>query len=270
VILVNLMMKANSKIISILVILLIAGLLTPTISLAKQNKGREWSLLQRNSENAKNKQFCNQLENWADKIDQNITERQAKVSEKQTERLQKLNERKENRDAKLEQHREKWEEKWQEHFDILENKASTSVERQAMVEFNETVKEAMASRQAAVDEAISDFREALAQIVNNRKIATEQARIEYQNAYQAAVAKAKADCVAGVEPAQVRETLKAVLKTAREEFEKDRRTIEKLDLKSLVEARQQAFREALDYFKRVMQESRADLRAAFNLEEEED
>lgn len=264
------MMKTNSKFIGILAILLIAGLLVPTISLAKQNKGKEWSLLQRNSENSKNKKFCNQLENWASKIDQNITERQEKIIEKQTERLQKLNERRENRDTKLEQHREKWEEKWQEHFDMLEDKASTSVERQALVEFKETVLEAKASRQAAVDEAISDFRDALGQVVNNRKTATEQARVEYQNAYKTAVDKAKADCIAGIDPAQVRETLKAALKVAKDEFEKDRQAIEKIDVKPLIEARQQAFKEALDYFKRIMNEARNELRAAFGLEEEED
>ena len=115
------------------------------------------------------------------------------------------------------------------------------------------------------DEAISDFRDALDQAIANRKTAVETAKNNYLAAYQAAIDKAKADCAAGIDPAKVRDTLQVALKAAREKFNSDKQAIEKLNLKPLVEARQQAFKEALDYFKKAMQEARDKLKAALGL-----
>jgi len=272
------MMKANSKIISILGILLIVSLLVPNISFAKsikdwfniweRNKGQEdqkasesYNQIIRNRQ----LQFCNQLVNWTAKIDQTITQRQTKIQERQTERLEKLEQRREDKNGKLEQYREKWEEKWEEHFDKLEDIATTSAQMEALIEFKQAVKEAIASRQAAIDEAISDFRDALDQAIANRKTAVETAKNNYLAAYQAAIDKAKADCAAGIDPAKVRDTLQVALKAAREKFNSDKQAIEKLNLKPLVEARQQAFKEALDYFKKAMQEARDKLKAALGL-----
>lgn len=270
------MMKTNSKIISILTILLIISLLIPNISFAKSikdwfNEIRGRSIEHRATESynqiIENRQarFCEQLVNWMVKIDQNITERQAKIQERQTERLERLEQRRENRDIRLEEHREKWEEKWEEHFDKLEDIATTSAQMEALIEFKQAVKDAIASRQAAIDEAISDFRDALDQAIANRKTAIETAKNNYLSAYQAAIDKAKADCAAGNDPAQVRETLKAALKAAREKFISDIQAVEELDLKPLVDARQQAFREALQYFKKAMQEARDKLKEALGL-----
>ncbi|MFZ5559892.1 MAG: hypothetical protein ACOZAL_03835, partial [Patescibacteria group bacterium] len=101
------MMKTNSKIISILTILLIISLLIPNISFAKSIK--DWfneirgrsiehratesynQIIENRQEIIENRQarFCEQLVNWMVKIDQNITERQAKIQERQTERLER-------------------------------------------------------------------------------------------------------------------------------------------------------------------------------------
>ncbi len=280
-ILVNLMMKTNSKLINILAVLLIIGLLIPGISFAKGIK--DWfNIRQRNTDrdqeqekNAsssynqirnKQSQFCNLIGKWTDKVDQNITQRQTKIYDKQIERLQKLDQRRENRDTKLEQFRQEWETMWEKHFLKLDEKASTSAEKQALVEFKETVKEAIASRQAAVDAAISKYRADLDKMVADRKTAAENARITYLTAYQAAIDKAKADCAqAGADPAKIRQELQTALKAAKDKYQSDVKTIEKTEVKPLVEARQQAFKEALDYFKKAMEAARVKLRAAFNL-----
>jgi hypothetical protein len=281
-------MKTNSKLISILAVLLIIGLLVPGVSFAKSI--REWFNIrgrnnvqeeqkasesdneeeQRASEShneLRNKQlqFCNLIGIWTDKVDQNIIGRQFKIQGRQTERSGKLNERRDNRDVKLEQYRQNWEEKWEKHFEKLEEKATTSVQMEALVEFKEAVKDAIASRQAAIDAAISEYRTDLDKMIADRKTATENAKIEYQNAYKTAIDKAKTDCAAGIDPAQVRETLRAALKAVKDKFEKDRQAIEKMDVKPLVDARQQAFKEALEYFKKAMQEARDKLKTALGL-----
>jgi len=303
--LVNLTMKINSKIIGILTFLLITGLLIPVISFATMNSGQnnsqkqnieqkreEWQqkwqeTKEQHKEWQKEKQetvrenlasksaqrqgnlICDNLEKRVVKIDQTLTEREMKIEEKQTERLEKLNEKRENRDVKLEQHRETWEEKWEEHFVMLEEKASTSEQRQALVEFEEAVQDAKASRQVVVDKAISQFRTDLDKLINDRKTAIETARNTYINAYNVAVQNAKQTCIDGGDPSQIKETLKAALKTAKDKFNSDRKAIEKMDVKKLIEARQQALREALEYFKKAMEEVRTKLKAAFSIEEED-
>ena len=298
------MMKINSKIIGILTFLLIAGLLIPVISFATMNYGQnnyqkqnieqkreEWQkkwqkIKEQHKEWQKEKQeticenlasesaekrdnlICDNLEKWVVKIDQVLTEREIKIEEKQTERLEKLNEKRENRDIKLEEHREKWEDKWEEHFGMLEEKASTSEQRQALVEFKEAVQDVRASRQAAIDKAISQFRTDLDKLIADRKTAIESAKTVYINAYNAAIQKAKDSCSQGLDANTVKETLKTDLKAAKDKFNSDRQAIEKADVKKLVEARQQAFKEALEYFKKAMKEARAKLRAAFGIEED--
>jgi len=270
-------MKGIYKIFTILMILLVIILLVPDISLA--DNGRDTNnrrsntprgsqaqvMARKNSEEQKNKQICNKIADWAERIDQTISGRQDKIEEKQVEREQKLEQKRDSRDARLETYREKWGEHWDEHFAKLENKASTSEEKLALVEFKETVIDAMASRQAAVDKAISDFRTALDKTILDRKNAVDAAKIAYQDAYNEAVQKAKDDCAAGANPAEIRATLKAALKAAKDQYNSARRAIEKMDLKPLVEARQEAFKEALDYFKKVMETERAELKAAFKV-----
>ena len=297
-ILVNLMMKTNSKILNILIALLVAGLLIPGMSLAMMNSGQiirqlkeqkdtlqtklqniknqhqEWQkqieknnqeeLASRSTE-IKNRQasICEKLASQAVGIDQIISDREVKIQEKQTEITDKLAQKRETRDIKLEQHRNEWEEQWGERFTQLEEKASTSEEKQALVEFKSTVQEAIASRQAAVDKAISDFRVALDKIIADRKTATDTAKTNYVNAYDAAIQKAQDDCTNGVDANTIRATLKADLKAAKDKFNSDRKVIDKMDLKPLVDVRQQAFKEALDYFKKVMEAERTKLKAVF-------
>jgi hypothetical protein len=308
VILVNLMMKANSKIIGILTSLLITGLLIPAMSFAAINYGQgqreqikesikdkqaEWrarwqEIKDQHKEWQKEKEetlrenltsgsmqrqgnlICDNLEKWTVKIDQTLTEREMKIEEKQTERLEKLKEKRENRDTRLEQHRETWEIKWEEHFALLEEKASTSEQKQALVEFKETIQDVKASRQAAVDAAISQFRTDLDKLINDRKTAIETAKNVYINAYNTAIQKAKEACTDGIDVNIVKETLKADLKTAKDKFNNDKQAIEKTDVKKLVEVRQRAFKEALDYFKKIMEEERTKLKAVFMTEGNED
>ncbi|MCX6813978.1 MAG: hypothetical protein NT078_02100 [Candidatus Azambacteria bacterium] len=284
------MMKINSKIVGILTFLLTMGLLIPGISFAVMNNGQnnnqkqnaeqkreEWQKKwQEQKEQHKKWQeekqiekdikasICDNLEQWVVKIDQTLTEREMKIDEKQTERLEKLGEKRENRDTKLEQYRGTWEEKWGEHFAMLEEKASTSEQKQALVEFKETVKGALASRQAVVDNAISQFRIDLDKLLADRKTAIEEAKTVYVDAYNAAIQKAKDACTNGTDVNIIKETLKVELKVAKDKFNSDKQIIEKTDVKKLVEVRQQAFKEALDYFKKIMEEARADLKAAFN------
>ena len=291
-------MKKNFKILLIPMIIVLAEFFTPSISLAVMNfnqnqregineeireniqeKREEWKAKwqeikdehkkwqeerqDRYAEN-KNKLVCENIEKWVVRIDQVLTEKEMKIEEKQIERAEVLAEKRDARNQKLEQHREKWEEKWEEHFGLLEEKASTSEQKQALIDFKEAVEEARASRQAAVDFAISEFRTELDKLVADRKTLIEGLKNTYINAYNTAVQNAKQACLNGEDSSKIRENLRTQLKAVKDEFNAGKKEIEKTDIKDLVEKRQQAFNEALEYFKKAMEKARNDLKNSFN------
>jgi membrane protein involved in colicin uptake len=266
-------MKTNFKriYIGVLVVLLALSFLLPVLSMAKNDNIDKNN---KNSENGSknagiNNAFCLRVENWVERVDQNLTRNQEKIADKQEERLQNMEEKKLQREEKLAEHREKWEQNREEQYTKLESKAQTDVQKQAIVEFKQAVEAAISARKEDVDAAISAFRTGLDQLINNRKTATENAKNAYRNTYQVAVQKAKDDCAAGVDANQVRTTFMAALKAGKDKYNSDRQAIEKISTKTLVETRQTAFKKALDDFKAAMQAAKDKLRAAFLTTEED-
>lgn len=264
-------MKTNYKlIVGILAMFVIASLVLPGLSFAQRegqpfgnsNKGNNTSA------NANKESICSKIEDWANKIDQNISDKEIRIQEKRTERNQIMDNRREERDAKLIEIRNKWEANRAEQYAKLLEKAQDNEQRQAVIEFKQDVEAAIAARKAAVDKAISDFRDSLDQVIAGRKTAIDAAKATYRNAYQVAVQKGVTDCAAGVDANQVRTTLRAALRAGREEYNEDRQAVEKMDVKALVEIRQEAFEKALEDFKTAMQEAREELKAAFTETEE--
>lgn len=257
---VNPTMKTNFRkiSISILVMLLAVSFLLPVLSMAKSDNA-----------GGKNKGvFCSRIENWIERVDQNLAKNQERLTNRQEERLQNLEKRRLQREEKLAEHREKWEQNREEQYTKLEEKAQTDAQKQAVLEFKQAVEAAISARKTAVDAAISTFRTGLDQLINNRKTATENARNAYRNAYQVAVQKAKDDCAAGVDANQIRTTFMAELKAGKDKYNSDRQAIEKISTKTLVETRQDAFKKALNDFKAAIQAAKDELRAAFPTTEE--
>jgi len=197
------------------------------------------------------------IENWIEKVDQNLVRNQERIMNKQEERLQNMEEKRLQREQKLVDFREKWEQNRERQYEKLQEIAQTDTQKQAVLEFKQTTETALTARKIAVDAAISAFRSGLDQLINNR------------NTYQVAVQKAKEDCAAEVDANQVRTTFMATLRAGRDKYNSDRQGIEKISTKALVETRQAAFKKALDDFKTAMQTAREKLRTAFPVQAEE-
>lgn len=272
-ILANLMTKTSSKLIfGFLAVLVITGLILPGLSYAKfgignrnNNAGPNKNANTSNQGNIGNNQglLCSRITNWMDKISQDINNRENRLQEKRAEREQIMNNRREERDEKLAQIRERWEANREKQYSKLEEKAQTDEQKQAVIEFKQAVDAAIAARKAAIGAAIKTYRDGLDEAIDGRKTAADVAKAAYRNAYQVAVQKAKDDCTAGVDANQIRTTLMASLKAAREAYNSARQAIEQADVKVLVEARQTAFKKALEDFKAAMQTARDALKAAF-------
>ena len=272
-------MKTNFKkfFIGALAILLVFSFMFPILSIAKndnpgtgnQNQGNINGSVNANKNTEIQRAFCLRIENWIEKVDQNLVRNQERIMNKQEERLQNMEEKRLQREQKLVDFREKWEQNRERQYEKLQEIAQTDAQKQAVLEFKQTTETALTARKIAVDAAISAFRSGLDQLINNRKTTVENAKNTYRNTYQVAVQKAKEDCAAEVDANQVRTTFMATLRAGRDKYNSDRQGIEKISTKALVETRQAAFKKALDDFKTAMQTAREKLRTAFPVQAEE-
>jgi hypothetical protein len=131
---------------------------------------------------------------------------------------------------------------------------------------------AIASRRAAIDEAIDDFRQSVEQAKIDRKSAADALRNTFRNSIRAAFQKSETDCDVGVDPATIRTNFRAEVKAAKEKFENDRKEIEKLQtsMETLINTRKEAIKKAIDDFKTAMETARTEFKAAFPQAETED
>ena len=215
---------------------------------------------------AQPKGFCERLSDFSSRVDQRIISRDAKLGEKRDEIAGRIEERRSERDGRLEEKRGKWDENRAEHFAKLEEKAQTDEQKQAVLVFVKAIEEAIKARRLAIDKAIEDFRRAVEEAKAARKTAVDGAVSNYKNAVKTAFEKAKTDCgQEGVDTETIRENLRIDLKTARENFIKERQEIEKLktQMEGLIIAKREAIKKAIDEFKTALDQAKEDLKAAF-------
>ncbi len=208
--------------------------------------------------------FCDRFLETAGKIDQKVKERESKLETKRTERLNILTTRKNERDAKLDENRVKRDANFAEHFAKLEARAQNDAQKQAVATFKAAMENALNARRIAVDAAIKTFRDGVQSAIDSRKATIDAAIVTFKAAEQAAIEKAKADCVVGVAPETIKQTLQASLKTARENLVKARQEVDKKQdvMKPLIETKKQAMEKAQADFKAAVEKAKNDLKAA--------
>ncbi len=236
---------------------LIAVLFVPALLLADN------ATTTRNAKEAK--KFCSRASETLINIEEKIADNAAKIEAKRIEALNNLERRRNERDARIDEGRAKAGDIRTEQFAKLEKLAKTDVQKQALTAFKEAVKNAIASRPAAIDAAIETFRQGTSQALTERKTAVDAAVAAYRNAVKTALEKAQSDCTKGVSAATIHKNLRTALKTAKEKFTSDKQAIEKLavDKKVLIENRKQAIEKAIQDFKTAMEKAKADFKTAF-------
>ncbi len=230
------------------------GILVPVLIFAGHDNAEE-----------KAKGYCARLSTLSSNIDQRIANRDSRLEAKRTEIANRIETRQGERDARILEKRAKWDANRAEHFAKLEERAQTDEQQQAVVAFKETINASIATRRAAIDEAIQDFREGVKEAIASHKLSVDTVVSTFRNSIQSAFGKATSDCENGVDPRTARENLRADLRAAREKLASDRQEIEKLKTpkETLIAARREAIKKAIEDFKSELESARADLKAVF-------
>lgn len=219
----------------------------------------------RSTSTAPSVNFCARFEKAFDKLQTRAAAKRDKLAEKKNQRLQNFKAQWEKRDQKLAEYRKRIDERRNDRYAGLEARAQTDAQKAAIEKFKADVEAAVAARKAAIDAAIKAFREGVDAATKQRLEAIKGAGDTYKAAVDAAVAKAKADCAAGVEPAAIKQQFHDSMKAAQDAFAKARADIEKLQpqLEALKATRNNAVKKAIDNFKAALQKAKTELKAAF-------
>lgn len=207
--------------------------------------------------------FCENIETLESKIETQISEKSGKFEGKKDVRIAKIDTRRDVRDEKRAQNRSEIDIKRDTKVDALMEKADNDAERTAVLNFEETLKDAVATRRSSVDSAVKIFRAGVDEILNNKFEGLDSSIPAFKSKVEQAIAKAKSDCANGVEDSVARESFKAVIKSAREEFSAFRGDEIKSQIKALAEARKTSIENAVNTFKATMEDARDDLKTAF-------
>jgi hypothetical protein len=168
--------------------------------------------------------FCTAVGASTGKIKSSLSEAQSKTDAAINKRGLALSSDRAKWDAELKADRAKWDAQRQENFTKLEAKATTPEQTAAVKAYETAIIEATNTRRAANDAARTAFRNGVDAAVNTQKTAVNNQATAFTNSVTAAIAAAQASCTANPDDsANIRTTLQAALKTARESFSTNRK-----------------------------------------------
>lgn len=209
--------------------------------------------------------FCERLDYFGLKVDQRLGDNRTRLGERISEQKERLEEKRDNRQDKVAEHRERWDQNRENHFTKLEEIAITDEQKQALLKFKEDVQSAISARRTAFDEAKEAFRSGVEDAVIARKSAIEAATSALAEATKAVAEKAKAACEAGRDAISIRQILRANLKAAQDQFQADRKAIDKTGetVKALNAVRKEAIKKDIGDFKTALEAAKTEFKAAF-------
>ncbi len=215
--------------------------------------------------------ICGRIESTTTDLSAKFSQLEKTRLEKRTEVLEKVRARKLEQNSKIAKHRTDMLAKWEEKLKEITADATTDEQKTALAEFRVLVKTAMDVRKTAVDAAMLDYRTDLEALVASRQEQLRSATTAFRTSVTAAIAKAKADCAAGVLPEIIRQTLIASIKTAREKLQTEMKALDPNGptVRELVQTRNESVRKANQTFKETVQTGKEELKQAFKDEEEE-
>jgi hypothetical protein len=242
----------------IIPVLALTGLvLTPVVASAeKLGVAGNYTVKQSGS---KGQLVCGRISQIEARVKETRANRFSKVTARWSERAKNLEEKIQEQDKKMEGRRAKWETYRNEAFAKLEEKAKTDEQKAAVTVCQTAVKEAVATRQAAVDTARNRYREAVAQRIQERESEIKKAYEDFNTAADAAFSKAKANCKDGD---SVLVTLKEDLAKARATFRTQIENTERVrgNVDDLKATRKTAIDKAIADFKTSMEKAREELK----------
>ncbi|MFH2063313.1 MAG: hypothetical protein ABIJ46_04120 [bacterium] len=208
--------------------------------------------------------ICSNIDAVGVRMLSRTVEQAERFAERRTQRNGRLDAYRAGRETGLAQARSEQGQRHERRFEMMLERAGDNEDlAEAVMEFRDGVEAALADRQAAVDAAIEAYTDSLDQAIAERREASDAAVAELRSAVTAAVDAAKADCAAGQDGVQVRQSLNDAVKAAHDQFISDWREIRSLndEVQQLVEERNEAFRAAWVEFKVQVEQVSADFKA---------
>jgi len=208
--------------------------------------------------------FCARVTNVRSEINSKFTDLERKRGEKRDDISDKLKERKDDREDKIIAKQQETKVKFEDKLNELDAEATTDAQKAAIAEFKASVSAAQTVRKATVAAAMLAFRTARDQLITKRQETIRTAAVTFKTTSQAAIEKARVDCIAGADQATVRTTFLASLKTANQKFHEDVKAVDKIgqDIKALAQTRNTAVKAASKTFKDAVQAAKAKLKVA--------
>jgi len=211
-----------------------------------------------------NAKTCDKITAAGERITNNIADLDTKFQARKEARLQRF----EKKVADAERRREVWRKSVDANIEAqlkkMMDSAKTDAQKDAIIAYEKTLKNAIAARRLAIDQAQEAFFLHLSERFSLKRDNLETILLAYRNDRKAAFDEAQSQCAAGTDMNQVKADLKTSLKQAREKFQEQMKNREKgnADLKSYIDERNQAIRKAQDDFKATMTLARTELKKA--------
>ena len=211
--------------------------------------------------------FCTRMANSSFEINSKLTKAEDNRGSVRLDILAKLKQRKDVRAQEIQTKRDEAKTNFEKLITNLQAKATTDAEKTAVDVFKTSVANALTTRKTAVDAAVNTYQDALDALIGNREDVIKTAAATFKSAVTSAIATAKADCTAGTDPATVRTTFMASLKSANEAF---RSAVQvkvqgqnNQQIEALAKTRNDAIKAANNAFKQSLKQARDTLKTAF-------
>lgn len=183
--------------------------------------------------------FCDRFAESANQITTNMAERRGKLDERQRNREDQMNSGRDSRDGALQDSRSNADEKRSALYAALEAKATTDVQKAAVVTFQETVEKAIDTRRSVLDGVIATFRKGVDTALLGRKDAMQSDAQTFETAVRSALAQTQSGCASGADLTTVRSIFRLAMSSARTTLQTGQTDSERADVqvRILAEAR---------------------------------
>lgn len=210
--------------------------------------------------------FCDNLTVKLERYGNNMQNRLGNYETRKGEQLKRVADNRAKADAKRTDNRTKADEVRSGYLKQLEERATTTAQKEALAEFKKSVEQLAITKREGVDKSVADYRASVDKSLADRQTAVVKAQADLKLAIDTALAKAKTDCSAGVDQATVRKETMASIKDAQDKF---RDTVKSLDkvrntLNKDVETRRGAIDTAQDSFRATYLKAWQTLKDAFS------
>ncbi|MFH1047151.1 MAG: hypothetical protein V1738_02510 [Patescibacteria group bacterium] len=207
--------------------------------------------------------ICDAFDQQAERIMNQSGQRQTRLETGRGNRHGVMTQQRDRQETRLGEIRDNFDERHQVRIGLLLDKVGDDQAKQAVLEFQQALKDALSVRRSAYDAAQGDYRSAVDAVVAERQEKIDGLVGKLQSAIDAAVAEAKAACDSeDVDLKALRDKLRTDLKTLRDNFRVEMQAISPVgdSIRPLVDARRAAFDAARAAFQASVDTAKETLR----------